>query len=111
MDHRLIRAVCTQLAQNADPLKGGAMQAYMKSAMPSRGVQPPVRRRLLREIFKECPLRSLVELREISLPLRRRACCRDVRCAEVGLIGIPLYERHLTFRAPPICEEMIVTGA
>jgi 3-methyladenine DNA glycosylase AlkD len=111
MRHPLIREVRAQLRRHADPQKARAMQAYMKSAMPFRGVQTPARRRLQREIFTKHALRDFEQWREVCLSLWREADYREERYAAVGLVGFPPYEEHLTFRALPICEEMIVTGA
>ena len=111
MRHPLIQEVRARLRQHADPRKARAMQAYMKSAMPYRGVQTPVRRRLQHEIFTKHPLRGFEEWRAVALSLWRDADYREERYAAVGLIGFPPYDGHLTFRALPVCEELIVTGA
>jgi 3-methyladenine DNA glycosylase AlkD len=46
----LVTAVRDGLAERADPTAARAMQAYMKSAMPFRGVAKPARVQLLREV-------------------------------------------------------------
>jgi 3-methyladenine DNA glycosylase AlkD len=47
----LVAALRDGLAALADADKAGPMQAYMKSAMPFRGVQSPQRRRLVRDVL------------------------------------------------------------
>jgi 3-methyladenine DNA glycosylase AlkD len=48
--NELVAAVRDGLAAIADPAKAPAMQAYMKSAMPFRGVPTPERRQLTRDV-------------------------------------------------------------
>jgi 3-methyladenine DNA glycosylase AlkD len=47
----VVREVRRRLAEVADPGRAPAMQAYMKSAMPFRGVPAPTVRRICREVF------------------------------------------------------------
>jgi hypothetical protein len=50
--------VRSALQKVADPSKAPAMQAYMKSEMPYRGVPVPLMRRVCREVFQRRELRS-----------------------------------------------------
>lgn len=52
-DETLVAAVRDGLAALADPVRASSMQAYMKSAMPYRGVPTPARRRLVRAVLAE----------------------------------------------------------
>lgn len=47
----LAEALRRGLAERADPARAPGMQAYMKSAMPYRGVSTPEHRRLVREVL------------------------------------------------------------
>jgi len=49
----LVGAVRTGLAALADPAKAGPMQAYMRSAMPYRGVTARPLARFCRELFDQ----------------------------------------------------------
>ena len=51
----LVRAVRDGLAALADPVAAPAMQAYMKSVMPFRGVPKPARDALVRELVAARP--------------------------------------------------------
>ena len=87
------------------------MQAYMKSAMPYRGVSSPVLRRLCREAFTAHPLASADEWQRVVLELWRKAAFREERYAAVMLTESRRYREFLTFASVPMFEEMIVTGA
>ena len=56
MNPELVSEIRRGLAGNAEPAKAEGMRAYMKSAMPYRGVQTPLRRRLVRAAIQACPL-------------------------------------------------------
>jgi 3-methyladenine DNA glycosylase AlkD len=52
--HRaLVSAVVRELASAADAGKAGAMQAYMKSALPYYGVSSPQQQKIWRHLFRE----------------------------------------------------------
>jgi 3-methyladenine DNA glycosylase AlkD len=111
MTHPLVRAVRRALEQAADPAKAPKMQAYMKSAMPYRGVSSPVLRRLCREAFTAHPLATSGEWKRVVLELWREAAFREERYAAVMLTESRLYRAFLTVAAVPMFEELIVTGA
>ncbi len=46
----LVDEVRDALADHADPIKAEGMRAYMKSEIPYRGVQTPLRRKILRTV-------------------------------------------------------------
>src|SRR5688572_8764353 len=111
MTHPLIAEVRAALERAADPVKAPQMQAYMKSAMPFRGVSAPEQRRLWRDIFPRHPLATAVEWRRVALQLWRGADFREERYAAIALTDL---RRHANWRTPaaiPMLEEMIVSGA
>ena len=55
-DRILVASVRQALAGVADPVRAPAMAAYMKSAMPFRGIPAPVRRAALRPVFGAHPI-------------------------------------------------------
>jgi 3-methyladenine DNA glycosylase AlkD len=111
MTHPLVQTIRRDLELAADPVRAPQMQAYMKSAMPYRGVSSPVIRRLCREAFTAHPLATVGQWRRIVLELWRRAAFREERYAAVLLTESPRYREFLTFASVPMFEEMIVSGA
>ena len=111
MTHPLVQTIRRRLEQSADPAKAPQMQAYMKSAMPYRGVSSPLLRRLCREAFTAHPIAGADEWQRVVLELWRKAAFREERYAAVMLTESRLYHEFLTFASVPMFEEMIVTGA
>ena len=58
MTHPLVLEVRAALEKAADPAKAPKMQAYMKSAMPYRGVSSPDQKAIWKAIFPAHPLSS-----------------------------------------------------
>ena len=111
MTHPLVQTIRRRLADAADPKKAPQMQAYMKSAMPYRGVSSPLLKRLCREAFTAHRLASASEWQRVVLELWRRAAFREERYAAVLLTQARAYRDFQTFSSVPMFEEMIVTGA
>ena len=111
MTHPLVRTVRRALAEAADPTKAAAMQTYMKSAMPYRGVSAPVLKLVCRKAFKAHPLVTAAEWRRVVLDLWRHAEFREERYAAVLLTQARSYREFQTYSSLPLLEEMIVTGA
>jgi 3-methyladenine DNA glycosylase AlkD len=111
MTHPLVQAIRLGLEEAANPVKAPQMQAYMKSAMPFRGVSSPVLRRLCREVFTAHPLATASQWRAVVLALWRKAAFREERYAAVMLTEARAYREFLTYASVPMFEEMIVTGA
>jgi 3-methyladenine DNA glycosylase AlkD len=111
MTHRLVGTIRRALAEAADPAKATQMQAYMKSAMPYRGVSAPMLKQLCRAAFKAHPLASKAEWQRVVLELWRNARFREERYAAVMLTQARAYRQFQTFASLPMLEEMIVTGA
>ncbi len=107
----LIREIRDALAENANSDKAEGMRAYMKSEMPYRGVQKPVRRKALRQIFRSHPISEQSDWRETVLELWRDAKYREERYAALDLAGLSQYVDFRTFNTLPMFEEMVVTGA
>ena len=107
----LIQALRQGLRAAADPAKAPFMQAYMKSAMPYRGVQAQALRQVTKAAFARCPLGSFEEWRDTMLALWREATHREERYAAVELAGHRAYRELQTLDALPAYEEMIVSGA
>jgi 3-methyladenine DNA glycosylase AlkD len=111
VDKPLVRAVRTGLAALADPVKAPAMQAYMKSAMPFRGVAAPERGGLLERVMAEHKLPDRVTFTATVLELWRTAEFREERYAAIALSGYRAYRQWQDPDLIPMYEEMIVSGA
>ncbi|KDN21693.1 DNA alkylation repair protein [Amycolatopsis rifamycinica] len=110
-DERLVKAIRAGLAELADPAKAPAMQAYMKSAMPYRGVAKPERSALLKRVLAEHILPDRVRFSATVLELWRTAGFREERYAAIDLSGYRAYRRWQDPDLVPVYEEMIVDGA
>ena len=111
MPSALIHEVRQSLAENANSEKAEGMRAYMKSEMPYRGVQTPIRRKLFRTIFKSHPMSEQSDWRDAVLELWRDAEYREERYAALELAGARQYIEFRTFDTLPMFEEMVITGA
>jgi 3-methyladenine DNA glycosylase AlkD len=110
-DEQLVKAIRTGLAGLADPVKAPAMQAYMKSAMPFRGVASPERSVLLKGILADHILPDRVTYTATALELWREAEFREERYAAIALSGHRAYRQWQDPELVPMYEEMIVSGA
>ena len=110
-DERLVKAIRAGLAEVADPAKAPAMQAYMKSAMPFRGVAKPERSTLLKRVLADHTLTDRVIFSATVLELWRTAEFREERYAAIDLSGYRAYRRWQDPDLLPVYEEMIVDGA
>lgn len=105
----LVSAVRDALRDEADPERAPAMQAYMKSAMPFRGVRLPRVRRLTDEAVAAHPLLTLDEVETAVMTLWDEAVFREERYAATALTGHPLAAGRLEML--PVYEHIAVTGA
>jgi 3-methyladenine DNA glycosylase AlkD len=111
IDHTLVRAVRRGLARAGDPEKAAPMQAYMKSALPYRGVQAPEQRRIWREVFCRHPPADASSWRDTALALWRSARYREERYAAIAYTGVRQARVWQTLDTLGMYEEMIVSGA
>lgn len=110
-DSDLISAIRDGLAELADPERALAMQAYMKSEMPFRGVQKPARAAMARQLFAAHPLPDLDTWQDTALRLWRDADYREERYLAIALTGDRRYRLHQVPAVIPMYTEMISTGA
>jgi 3-methyladenine DNA glycosylase AlkD len=108
---RLVRTVREGLAHHADPVRAAGMQAYMKSAMPYRGVQTPLQRVIFRAAFDAHELGDSEAWHDTLLALWRGARFREERYAAIALAGCCRYAPFQTLQTLPLYDELIVTGA
>jgi 3-methyladenine DNA glycosylase AlkD len=111
IDKTLIGDVRRQLASAANANNAPAMQAYMKSAMPYRGVNRPAQVRIWNAVFERHPLADFETWRDTALTLWRDAKYREERYGAIALTGARQYRRFQTLATIPMYEEFVVTGA
>lgn len=108
---KLATSVRLALAAAADPERAPAMQAYMKSAMPYRGIRSPDLRAISGRVFTEHPLASCDEWQAAILELWRGARFREERYAALELLAQKSHRECRTPAVLPMYEELITTGA
>jgi 3-methyladenine DNA glycosylase AlkD len=110
-DDDLVRALREVLAAAADPARAGAMQAYMKSAMPYRGVPAPVLRAAVRPVISAHPLPDEETWHETVLELWDGAEFREERYAALEIARHRLYREHRQVHTLALYEHLIRSGA
>ena len=98
-------------AAHANAARAAPMQAYMKSALPFRGIDAPLRRRLTAALVRAQPLPDTATLSQTMRTLWRQARCREERYAAMELARIGPHRKLLDVALLPLYEEMIATGA
>jgi 3-methyladenine DNA glycosylase AlkD len=88
------------------------MQAYMKSAMPKKGIAAPLRRRLSAEVAQAHPCADIQSLMQTAQRLWDGASHREQRYVALAL---PREKPHRPWQGDiaclPLYEHMIVSGA
>ena len=107
---RLLTAIRDGLAGAADPVRAAGMQAYMKSAMPYRGVVSPVNKPIFKRAIEEHPLPDATAWADAVRRLFHGATYREEWYGAMALLTHRLYRDHRTLDALPLYEELIVAG-
>ena len=110
-DQELIAAIRSGLAAAGDATKAPEMQAYMKSAMPFRGVQTPARTMLMREILAQWVPRDRETWEATVRVLWAGASFREERYAAIDVCGHRAARRWHDAATMALYEHLIVTGA
>ncbi len=110
-DTELVSTLREVVASSADPARAGAMQAYMKSAMPYRGVSAPVLRAALRPVLSAHPLPDEETWQATVLELWEGAAFREERYAALALARHRFYREHQQVHTLDLYEHLIRTGA
>jgi 3-methyladenine DNA glycosylase AlkD len=108
---RLLDALRARFAAHADAANAPAMQAYMKSRLPFRGIAAPLRRALTAEAVRAHPLPDTATLALAMRALWRGAKYREERYAAMELARTGAHARLFDASLLPVYEEMIVDGA
>ncbi len=110
--HRLlIDTLRAGFAGQADAARAGAMQAYMKSALPFHGLAAPRRRQITAAVVQQHPLTDPVTLADTMRALWDEARFREERYAASELARQRQHRHLLALPLLPVFEHMIVTGA
>jgi len=109
-DH-LIGAIRDGLAAAADPERAPRMQAYMKSAMPYRGVTSPLNKPIFKQAIEDHPLPNAAAWADTVRRLFHEATYREEWYAALALLHHRSYRDHRTPASLPLYEELIIGGA
>jgi 3-methyladenine DNA glycosylase AlkD len=110
-DAGLVAAVRAGLAAAANPAKAPAMQAYMKSAMPYRGVASPGQKQVFAQVLAAHPLTGRRVWQDTVRELWDGAAFREERYAAIALLADRRYAGYRDPGTMPLIEHLIVTGA
>jgi 3-methyladenine DNA glycosylase AlkD len=105
----LVSAIREALREAADAERAPGMQAYMKSAMPYRGVPMPAVRSITKAAARAHPLLTLDELETAVRTLWDEAAFREERYAASGLLASRIGTGRLEL--VPLYEHLATTGA
>jgi 3-methyladenine DNA glycosylase AlkD len=107
----LIERLRRDFEAHADPARAPAMQAYMKSALPFRGLPAPARRALMAAAVRAHPCSDTPTLAHTMRSLWRGARFREERYAAMELARVGAHRRLFDLALLPVYESMIVEGA
>ena len=107
----LVRLVRERIASAADPDRAEPMRAYMKSALPYRGVTSVPLRAITREVVPAYPLPDRAGWESAVLELWDAAAYREERYAALAVAGHRLYRQHRDPAALDLYRHLVVTGA
>ena len=110
-DAALTQSVRSALAAAADPEKAGPMQAYMKSAMPYRGIRAPVLKAVLSPLLAAHPLPDFETWTDTILDLWDAAVFREERYAALAIARHRYHRIHQVPEALDLYEHLVRTGA
>jgi 3-methyladenine DNA glycosylase AlkD len=111
--HPLVATIRSTLAEHGDPERAAQQQAYMKSAMPYRGITSPELKALLRPVLTDPALRiaDRDEWEGAVRDLWDAAAFREDRYAATALTGHRAYRSWQDPDLLPLYQHLVVTGA
>jgi 3-methyladenine DNA glycosylase AlkD len=107
----LVDELRRRIAEAGDPVRAPRMQAYMKSALPFRGVASAPLGAITRELVAAHPLPDRDAWEVAVLALWDGAAYREERYAALAVAGHRLYREHRDPRSLPLYRHLVVTGA
>ena len=106
----LVTQVRADLAAVADPDRAAQQQAYMKSAMPFRGVPMPEVRRITKAAVRAHPLDGQGALIDAVTELWDAATHREELYAALTVLQVPRHRSWRTSALLPLYEHLVLTG-
>jgi 3-methyladenine DNA glycosylase AlkD len=107
----LVAAVRAAIAEAGDPQRAPGMQAYMKSALPFRGVSAPVLRKVVRPVLDRHPLPDRASWESAVRTLWDEAGFREEWYAAIALTGHRSYRAHQDPATLGLYLHLVRTGA
>jgi 3-methyladenine DNA glycosylase AlkD len=108
----LVDALRAALAAAGDPAKAPAMQAYMRSTMPFRGVATPERRRLTRAVVDRLGTPAdRATWAGVVAALWNGAAYREERYIAIDLCALRVARPWQDAALVPLYDHFVVTGA
>lgn len=107
----LVDELRCRIAEAGDPERAPRMQAYLKSALPLRGVSAVPLRALTREVVAALPLPDRAAWEAAVLELWDAAAYREERYAALAVAGHRRYREHRDPAALDLYRHLVVTGA
>ena len=107
----LVTDLRRRIAEAADPDRAPAMQAYMKSTLPFRGVGSPVLHRICREAVGQHPPLDRVAWEDAVRELWDDARYREERYAALAVAGDRRYRGHRDPASLDLDRHLVVSGA
>lgn len=107
----VVEEVRRRLAGAADPERAPQMQAYMKSALPFRGVTAVPMRKICREVFSAHRLPDRDSWTSVVLALWDGAAFREERYAAVELTGHRYYRDYQDVATLALYRHLVLSGA
>lgn len=108
---RLVAGLRSRIADAADPERAIAMQSYMKSTMPFRGVSAGPLRRICREVLDAHRLEDRVAWERAVRDLWDGATHREERYAALALTGHRFYRELQDAASLDLYRHLVETGA
>ncbi len=107
---RLAERIRRDLAHHADVERAEQQQAYMKSAMPYRGVRLPEVRRLTAAALREDPIDSQPALVATVTSLWNDAAYREERYAALAVLQDRAHRQLRDVHLLPLYDHLVITG-
>jgi len=107
----LAQRIRSRIAEAGDPARAEPMRAYMRSAMPFRGVQAKPLRAICRAVYDEHPLPDLDSWERAVRELWDDAAYREERYAALALTTHRRYRGYQGPQTLPLYRHLVVTGA
>ncbi len=108
---RYLKPIRDALSRAADPKRAPAMQAYMKSEMPYRGVASAEVKAVSKKIFGELDLASEDEWQREVRAIFHGAKFREEKYVALGLLHHKAAAKFRNMNALPLYEELIVSAS